>query len=54
MIEQNNDAKIEEAIKALRAKKKSINDDLFKTACKAMDAILEEEIKQRNKRKYKW
>ena len=44
----------EEEIKALRAKKKTTNEELFKAACKAMDAIQEEEIKQKNKRKYKW
>lgn len=44
----------DEEIKALRTKKKAINEDLFKAACRAMDAINEEERKQRNKRKYKW
>ena len=44
----------EEEIKDLRTKKKAINVDLFKAACKAMDAIQEVETKQRNKRKYKW
>ena len=44
----------EDEIKTLRAKKKEINLDLFKAACKAMDAIQEVETKQKNKRKYKW
>ena len=38
----------------LRAKKKAIHEDLFKDICKAIDELEEAEIKQRNKRKYKW
>ena len=45
---------IEEEVKALRAKKKAINQDLFKAICKAMDEIEKAEIKQRSTRKYKW
>ena len=37
-----------------RAKKKAIHEDLFKDICKAINEIEEAEIKQRNKRKYKW